>query len=206
MRLIVGLGNPGPRYVGTRHNAGFLAVDAYAQHHAATFRSGRHGEEARVGAARLLKPDTFMNLSGIAVQALATKHGIAPDAILVVHDDVDLPLGRLRIREGGGAGGQRGVRDIIERIGPNFVRLKLGIGRPPARWTTENWVTSRFTPDEADLLADVIRAAADAINRIARDGPAPAANVVNAIDLRPAPAQAPAAAGDTREEEGESDV
>lgn len=187
MRLIVGLGNPGPRYAETRHNAGFLAVDAYARRHAVTFRTGRHGDETRVGNVRLLKPGTFMNLSGSAVQAIATRNGIAPEDILVVHDDLDLPLGRLRIREGGGAGGQKGVRDIIDRIGPNVVRLKIGIGRPPARWTTENWVLSRFMPEERDLLADVIDAASDAIERIVRDGPGAAANVVNAMNLRPAP-------------------
>ena len=187
MRLIVGLGNPGPRYAETRHNAGFLAVDAYARLHATSFRTGRQGDEARVGTLRLLKPGTFMNLSGAAVQAVATRNGIDTREILVVHDDLDLPLGRLRIREGGGAGGQKGVRDIMDRLGPNFVRLKIGIGRPPSRWTTENWVLSRFAPDERDLLADVIDAAADAIDRIVRDGAEAAANAVNGLDLRPAP-------------------
>ena len=136
--------------------------------------------------------------SAAAVQAVATRNGIDPSEILVVHDDLDLPLGRLRIREGGGAGGQKGVRDIIDRLGPNFVRLKIGIDRPPPRWTTENWVLSRFAPDERDLLADVIDAAADAIERIVRDGAEAAANAVNGIDLRPAPEQ-PAAV-----EEGEA--
>ena len=185
MRLIVGLGNPGPRYKETRHNAGFLVLDVFAARHGASFRAGRHGEEARVGNLRLLKPSTFMNRSGTAVQAVATKNGISPEDILVVHDDLDLPLGRLRIRAGGGAGGQKGVQDIIACIGPNFLRLKVGIGRPPEHWTTENWVLSRFTPDERDLTADVLAFAADAIDRILTHGHIDAANTVNGHDLRP---------------------
>ena len=185
MRLIVGLGNPGPRYAGTRHNAGFLVLDAYARRHGATFRSGRDGEEARVGRLRLLKPTTFMNLSGAAVQAAATRNGLRPEEIVVVHDDLDLPLGRLRIRTGGGAGGQKGVRDIVARIGPDFVRLKVGIGRPPPRWTVEHWVLSRFRDDERELVERVVDAAADGLEAIVREGPDVAANGVNGLDLRP---------------------
>jgi PTH1 family peptidyl-tRNA hydrolase len=180
----VGLGNPGPRYAGTRHNAGFLVVDAWARRHAAAFRSGRDGEEARVGGLRLLKPGTFMNLSGAAVQAVATRNGIRAGELVVVHDDLDLPLGRLRVRTGGGAGGQKGVRDIIDRLGPDFVRLKVGIGRPPARWTVENWVLSRFRDDEAELLDAVVEAGADALQAILDHGPVEAANRVNGVDLR----------------------
>jgi PTH1 family peptidyl-tRNA hydrolase len=183
----VGLGNPGPRYAGTRHNAGFLVVDTWARRHGAGFRAGRDGEEARVGGLRLLKPGTFMNLSGAAVQAAATRNGIRAGEIVVVHDDLDLPLGRLRVRTGGGAGGQKGVRDIIDRLGPDFVRLKVGIGRPPPRWTVENWVLSRFRDDEAELLDAVVRAAADALQAIVDHGPVEAANRVNGIDLREPP-------------------
>ena len=184
MRLVVGLGNPGPRYAGTRHNAGFLVVDELARRHGASFRAGRHGEEARLGRVRLLKPQTFMNRSGAAVQAVATKNGIPPEEILVVHDDLDLPLGRLRVRRGGGAGGQKGVRDIIDRLGPDFARLKIGIDRPPARWTTENWVLSRFRDDEAELVERVVDAAADGVEALLRDGVDAASNAVNGRDLR----------------------
>ena len=180
----MGLGNPGPRYAGTRHNAGFLVVDAWTRRHAAPFRSGRDGEQARVGAVRVLKPGTFMNLSGAAVQAVATRNGIRPDEMVVVHDDLDLPLGRLRVRRGGGAGGQKGVRDIVDRLGPDFARLKVGIGRPPARWTVENWVLSRFRDDEAELLDAVVEAGADALQAILEHGPIEAANRVNGVDLR----------------------
>lgn len=185
MRLIVGLGNPGPRYAGTRHNAGFLVLDEFARRHGATFRSARDGEEARVGRVRLLKPTTFMNRSGAAVQAAATRNGVRPQEITVVHDDLDLPLGRLRIRSGGGAGGQKGVRDIVDRIGPDFVRLKVGIDRPPPRWTVEHWVLSRFREDESELVARVVDTAVDGLDAIVRDGPDVAANRVNGLDLRP---------------------
>jgi len=187
MRLVVGLGNPGPSYAGTRHNAGFLVLDAYARRHALSFRAGRHGDEARLERLRLLKPATLMNLSGAAVQAVATRNGIHPEEIVVVHDDLDLPLGRLRVRDGGSAGGQKGVQDIIARLGPDFVRLKIGIDRPPPRWAVEHWVLSRFRDDEAELLAEVVEAGADALERILRDGPQAAANDVNGLDLRPAP-------------------
>ena len=194
MRLVAGLGNPGPRYSGTRHNAGFLVVEEVARRHAAAFSKGRAALEARVGRVRLLKPTTFMNVSGKAVQAAATRNGIRPDEIVVVHDDLDLPLGRLRVRTGGGAGGQRGVRDIIDRLGPGFVRVKIGIGRPPERWTVENWVLSRFRDDEAELLERVVRAGADVVERILEAGPDAAANAFNGLDLRPdAPPDAPEA-------------
>lgn len=185
MRLVVGLGNPGPRYSGTRHNAGFLVVDELARRHAVDLRAGRDGEEGRLGTVRLLKPGTFMNLSGAAVQAAATRSGIRPQEICVVHDDLDLPLGRVRVRVGGGAGGQKGVRDVIDRLGPDFVRVKVGIGRPPARWTVENWVLSRFRSDEAEVLEAVVGAAADAVETILREGPDAAATRVNGLDLSP---------------------
>lgn len=180
----MGLGNPGPRYAGTRHNAGFLVVDAWLRRHGAAFRATRDGDEARVGPVRVLKPGTFMNLSGAAVQAVATRNGVRPEELVVVHDDLDLPLGRLRVRQGGGAGGQKGVRDVIARLGPAFVRLKVGIDRPPPRWTVENWVLSRFRDDEAELLSEVVDAGADALQAILDHGPIEAANRVNGVDLR----------------------
>lgn len=196
MRLIVGLGNPGPRYTGTRHNAGFLVLDEFARRHAVTFRAARDGEEARTGRLRLLKPTTFMNLSGSAVQAAATRNGIRPEEITVVHDDLDLPLGRMRIRTGGGTGGQKGVRDIVDRLGPDFVRLKVGIDRPPPRWTVEHWVLSRFRDDESELVERIVGAAADALDTIVRDGPDAAANRVNGLDLRPDRSPADTTGGD----------
>jgi hypothetical protein len=103
-----------------------------------------------------------MNLSGAAVQALMTRHGVRPDDVLLVHDDLDLPLGRVRLKRGGGAGGQRGVQDTIDRVGPAFARLKIGVSRPPTDWPAERWVLSRFDEAELPLLERVVEAAADA--------------------------------------------
>lgn len=132
----------------------------------------------------LIKPLTFMNLSGQAVQAYQTKLGLKPAEILVIHDDLDLPLGKLRLKTGGGgAGGQRGVRDIIARIGTDFLRLKVGIGRPPAGWRVENWVLSRFQEAELPLLERVIESAADACELVQQEGPDVAMNRFNRLDL-----------------------
>lgn len=186
MALIVGLGNPGPRYRGTRHNAGFLVVDELARRWGVELTEDRLAARGRSGSHRLLEPKTFMNLSGRAVQAEMTKHAVSPTELVVIHDDLDLPLGRLRAKHGGGAGGQRGVKDIIDRIGADFMRVKLGIGRPPERWTVENWVLSRFRPDELDLLDEVVSTAADAVEFLLERGLEEAMNRYNGVDLGPA--------------------
>ena len=197
MQLVVGLGNPGPRYAGTRHNAGFLVVERLAERRGVTFTKQRQALVARApGGLLLAKPTTFMNLSGAAVQALMTRHGVHPDHLLLVHDDLDLPLGRLRLRRGGGAGGQRGVRDTIERIGPAFVRLKVGISRPPADWPAERWVLSRFGDDEAALVERVVEAATDALERCLERGLEAAQQFANGLDLAPPDDDAAAAADD----------
>ena len=103
--------------------------------------------------------------------------------MVVVHDDMDLPLGKLRVRLGGSSGGQRGVSDISRAVGPDYVRVKVGVGRPPPEWTTENWVLSRFTQSEADLVERVVAAAADAVELVARYGPQHAMNEVNGLDV-----------------------
>jgi peptidyl-tRNA hydrolase, PTH1 family len=183
-KLIVGLGNPGVRFANTRHNAGFLVLDELARRKTLTFRSSKLAEEAKWGQVVLIKPQTFMNLSGQAVQAYQTKLGLKPEEILLVHDDLDMPLGRLRFKHNGGAGGQRGVQDTIQRIGANFLRLKIGIGRPPELWTVENWVLSKFSEDEKPLLEKVISASADAVERLLNDGLERTMNSVNGLDLR----------------------
>lgn len=178
----MGLGNPGPAYARTRHNAGFLVVDALAARWGVSFRRTRLALEAR-SSIPLIKPLTFMNLSGQAVQAYQARLGVAPSEILVIHDDLDLPLGRLRFKAGGGDGGQRGVRDIIARIGPNFMRLKVGIGRPPPGWRVEAWVLSRFQEAELARLERVIAAAADAVELLLAEGLEAAMNRYHALDL-----------------------
>jgi peptidyl-tRNA hydrolase, PTH1 family len=186
-RLIVGLGNPGLRYATTRHNLGFMIVDELARRNVLSFRSGRLADETRLEQITLIKPLTFMNLSGQAVQAYQTKLSLKPEEILLIHDDLDLPFGRLRFKRGGGAGGQRGVQDTLQRIGANFLRLKVGIGRPPERWTVENWVLSKFSEDEQALLEKVISAGADAVESLLNNGLERTMNVFNALDLQAEP-------------------
>ncbi len=189
-KLIVGLGNPGPRYAGTRHNAGFLVVEELARRHGASFKQGRGAASAKLppgtltaAATLLVKPLTFMNLSGRPVQAALTRGSIRPAETIVVHDDIDLPFGRVRVRVGGASGGQRGVADIARAVGSDFVRVKVGVGRPPEGWQAENWVLSRFTQDESPLLLLVVAAAADAVELTARHGALEAMNAVNGLDL-----------------------
>lgn len=190
VKLIVGLGNPGPRYARTRHNAGFLVVDELARRQGVSFRRGKNALEAKLTAATLVKPKSFMNLSGKVVQAYLSKTVASPDDLLLIHDDLDLPLGRLRFKQGGGAGGQRGVSDTLSRIGADFLRLKIGIGRPPDGWQVEAWVLSRFQEAERALLARVISAAADAVELLLNEGLEPAMNHANGLDLREVEARA----------------
>lgn len=195
VRLVAGLGNPGPRFTGTRHNAGYLVLDAMARRLGERFRSRGQAEIVRSGGLWLVKPTTFMNNSGSAVLAMLSREGVRPSELLVVHDDVDLPLGRLRFKQGGGAGGQRGVKDIIDKIGPGFLRLKIGVGRPPADWTTVNWVLSRFSDAEAGLLEQVVSAGADALEMLVASGLEPAMNTVNGLDLAAPQAIPPGSTG-----------
>lgn len=184
MRLIVGLGNPGVRYAMTRHNAGFMVLDELARRWQCSFKTAKLADETKYENLVLIKPSTFMNLSGQAVQAYQTKLGLKPEEILLIHDDLDLPLGKLRIKQGGGgAGGQGGVRDTIERIGPHFLRLKIGIGRPPELWSVENWVLSKFSENEKELLNKVIQAGADAVEMMQRETIEKAMNVANGLNL-----------------------
>ncbi len=201
MQLVVGLGNPGPRYAGTRHNAGFLVVERLAERRGLAFVEQRQALVAKASGELLLaKPTTFMNRSGAAVQALMTRHAVRPEQLLLVHDDLDLPLGRLRLRRGGGAGGQRGVQDTIDRIGPAFARLKLGVSRPPLDWPAERWVLSRFAEAEAPLVERVVEAAAEALERWLAQGLEPAQQWANGLDLA-----APGDAADDGDAIGDTD-
>lgn len=160
IQLIVGLGNPGPEYVKTRHNAGVWFVSALAERFNSTLReepkffgyTGRvtiQGQEVR-----LLVPTTFMNLSGKAVQAMAKFYQIAPEQILVVHDEMDIPPGIAKFKLGGGHGGHNGLRDIISKLGNNnqFHRLRIGIGHPPTKEQVVNFVLNRPTQPEQQLI------------------------------------------------------
>jgi PTH1 family peptidyl-tRNA hydrolase len=166
MWLIAGLGNPGPRYADNRHNAGFMAVDALARAFHTSDFSGKfdsHVAKARIGGEEclLVKPQTFMNLSGAAIQKFLAFHKIIPANLLVLHDELDLPLGKLRLKQGGGANGHNGIKDIDARIGPDYWRLRLGIGHPGEASKVHSYVLSDFTGDEAAQFAPVLRALAE---------------------------------------------
>ncbi|MBD3309280.1 aminoacyl-tRNA hydrolase, partial [candidate division KSB3 bacterium] len=138
MRLIVGLGNPGNQYADTRHNIGFMVIDALAEAFPVSPPFSNTWSQLRRATIRgqhvlLIQPQTYMNRSGRAVKEVVAHYGEAPEQLLVIHDDLDLDLGRLRIRRQGGAGGHKGVQSIIDHVGTNaFIRLRLGIGRPSA--------------------------------------------------------------------------
>ncbi|HNW78611.1 MAG TPA: aminoacyl-tRNA hydrolase [Candidatus Competibacteraceae bacterium] len=166
LRLLVGLGNPGPEYADTRHNAGFWLVDALARQHGGAFRAEArfHGELCRISTdgrdAWLLKPLTFMNRSGQAVAALARFHRITPAEILVIHDDLDLTPGTVRLKRGGGHGGHNGLRDLIAHLGDNsFARLRLGIGHPGDSREVVNYVLRRAPATEQALIEQAMSAA-----------------------------------------------
>jgi PTH1 family peptidyl-tRNA hydrolase len=184
-RLVIGLGNPGSEYAMTRHNVGWRCLDELV-------RRGRFGKERRDGPARvregdlegyevvLARPTTYMNLSGRAGLHLTRRLNVPLEEVIVVHDDIDLPLGRLRVRRGGSAGGNRGVRSLIESWqSDDFVRVRVGVSRPPEGVDAVDHVLERFTPEEEPVAAAVTARAADAVFAILRDGLEPTMNVYN---------------------------
>jgi PTH1 family peptidyl-tRNA hydrolase len=186
--LVVGLGNPGREHEGSRHNVGFMVVDALRRSEGwPDFRpkfsgSVTQGELSGTGAAvAILKPHTYMNLSGDSVQPAAAFLKVQSQNIVVVHDELDLPWREVRLKVGGGHAGHNGLRSIIQRVGPDFVRVRVGIGKPPAgfRGDGAEWVLSSFEPIERAELPGVLDVALSAIRRVVRDGVAAAANVVN---------------------------
>ena len=184
--LIVGLGNPGREYTQTRHNAGFLLVDRLAERLETRFR--RLQFKALTTDARccghkiiLAKPQTYMNLSGQAVGALVRFYKVPPERLLVAYDDLDLPLGTVRLRPKGGHGGHKGMRSIIERLGTQeFPRLRLGIGRPPGRMDAAAYVLQPFTPAEMEIMALAFDRGVAGIIRWLEEDLDAAMNLVNA--------------------------
>ncbi len=166
LKLIAGLGNPGPDYAATRHNAGFWFLHRLAAQFSAHFSAASkfHGEVARLQAAgldcRLLKPTTYMNESGRALKAMADYFNIAADELLVVHDEIDLDAGLVRLKQGGGHGGHNGVCDIISRlVTPNFLRLRIGVSRPGRRADVTPHVLGRPGADEQALIEEAMERA-----------------------------------------------
>jgi PTH1 family peptidyl-tRNA hydrolase len=175
--LIVGLGNPGSEYHNTRHNVGFRCADALAEAHGLAFdprkKSKARIAEGVISGKRVLvvKPQTYMNLSGSSVQGLAAFYKITPDRMIVVFDDLDLPLGTLRIRPTGGSGGHKGLTDIIRRLGTqDFPRIRFGIGRPPGRMDPAAYVLQGFSPDELPAVEQTVARALKAVETWLTDG------------------------------------
>jgi PTH1 family peptidyl-tRNA hydrolase len=176
LRIIVGLGNPGPEHQVTRHNVGFWFVDLLARRHGGEFRDYRKysGETARVTIDGqeliLLKPTTYMNRSGLSVRQISDFYKIVPDDILVAHDELDLPVGSVRLKNGGGHGGHNGLRDTIAHIGENFWRLRLGIGHPGIKAEVIDYVLTRAPRAEEDLILEAVSTAADSVPLILEQG------------------------------------
>ncbi|MBT3217674.1 MAG: aminoacyl-tRNA hydrolase [Proteobacteria bacterium] len=185
MHLVVGLGNPGPRYVDTRHNAGFLVIDRLGSRWNASCDKSMFGalvDKALVNScsAVLAKPQKFMNRSGHPVSSVRGYYKIEVSDIVVVHDDVDLPLGRIKVKSGGGHGGHKGVRDITQQLGNSeFVRIRFGVSRPPEGWDTADYVLQKWNDDDSELLGGAIERAADAVEAVLRAGVKQAMNDFN---------------------------
>ncbi|PLX87497.1 MAG: aminoacyl-tRNA hydrolase [Desulfuromonas sp.] len=171
MKLLVGLGNPGGKYVGTRHNIGFAVIERFAERHRINLKKKGYQGIYGVGRAAgvettLLQPQTFMNLSGASVNAAFQSLGVDPGDLIVVYDDLDLPFGALRLRPGGGHGGHNGIRDICSVLGrKDFVRLRFGIGKP-VHGNTTGHVLGRFSTDEMTYLGELIETAVDAVEAV----------------------------------------
>lgn len=189
MKLIVGLGNPGAKYSGNRHNIGFMAVDRIAADHGFTpWKKAFQGlaAEGRLGGEKviLLKPGTFMNLSGQAVQAAMTWHRISPADVIVLHDELDLVPGKARVKQGGGHAGHNGLRSIHAHIGETYGRVRLGIGHPGHKDAVADYVLHDFAKAELNWLDDLLRGISDGASDLAKgDG----ARFMNAVAQRTVP-------------------
>ncbi len=188
-KTFIGLGNPGPGYSDTRHNIGFMVVDRLAA--MLELEINRHGfsglwNVVRIGEDKvfLLKPQTYMNRSGESVRKFLNYYKIPHTDIVVIHDDLDLVLGRIKLVKKGGSGGHRGVKSIIEALGTeNFPRMKIGIGRPRYNEDIEKFVLTSFYPDERNAVAKVIDVAADGLLMVVKKGLDRAMNVINSFRL-----------------------
>lgn len=174
--LIAGLGNPGPGYAGNRHNAGFMVADVLADRIGARFRAHKGRADVAVGRlvdrqAVLVKPRSYMNLSGGPVAAVRDFYKVPVERIVVVHDELDLDFGVLRVKQGGGAGGHNGLRSLTGSLGgPGFLRVRFGIGRPPGRMDPAAYVLRDFSAAERTDLGVYLEQAADAVESLMRHG------------------------------------
>jgi len=191
IKLIVGLGNPGDKYTDTRHNAGEWLIECLARRFNVSLNpeSKFFGKTARIlvngKEVRLLVPTTFMNLSGKAVGALASFYRIKPEEILVIHDELDLPPGTAKLKQGGGHGGHNGLKDIVVQLGNNnnFYRLRIGIGHPGHRDLVAGYVLNKPSPADRDALEKVLDEATDCVEMIFKDGIVKATNRLNSFKI-----------------------
>ena len=191
IKLIVGLGNPGDKYTDTRHNAGEWLIERLARRFNISLNpeSKFFGKTARTlvngKEVRLLIPTTFMNLSGKAVGALASFYRIKPEEILVIHDELDLPPGTAKLKQGGGHGGHNGLKDIVAQLGNNnnFYRLRIGIGHPGHRDLVAGYVLNKPSPVDRDALEKVLDEATDCVEMIFKDGMVKATNRLNSFKI-----------------------
>lgn len=190
--LVVGLGNPGPDYAASRHNAGFMVLDALAHRLGGRFTAHRGRADALTGTvdgvgAVLMKPKTFMNLSGGPVASLRDFYQVPLDRIVVVHDELDLPFGTVRLKRGGGDGGHNGLRSITAALGgPDYLRVRLGVSRPPGRMDPARYVLRPFGTTERPHLELTIERGADAVEALVVDGLDRAQNTFHAVASRDA--------------------
>lgn len=177
MKVVLGLGNPGQKYEWTRHNVGFLVVDRIASGNRIAVNRNKHRSligDWQVGEERVLlvKPQTYMNRSGEAVKLLFRYFPVAAQDLVVIHDDLDLPFGRIRIRQRGGAGGHLGVLSILDALGEEeFLRVRVGVGRPPQGMDPTDYVLKPFDTAEEELLEGVVSRAAQAVETLLQEGP-----------------------------------
>lgn len=191
MRLFVGLGNPGAKYAGNRHNIGFMAVDRIAADHGfAPYRAKFQGlvSEGRLGTERvvILKPETFMNLSGQSVRAAVDFYKLAPEDVVIFHDELDLAPGKCRTKKGGGHAGHNGLRSIHAHLGDTYGRVRLGIGHPGHKDRVAPYVLSDFAKADQDWLDDLLRGLSDGAVALAAGDEA---KFMNAVALRTAPSR-----------------
>jgi len=172
-KAIVGLGNPGREYEGTRHNLGFEVIDELARRWRVRLKSWKRVADlvaVRDRAVVLAKPTTYMNVSGVAVEKISSFYKVAPQSLLVLVDDIDLPLARLRARRAGSAGTHNGLRSVVQYIGTDFPRVRIGVGRGDPQWDLADHVTSTFGADERPEVEQAIARAADAAEMFLTDG------------------------------------
>ena len=185
MYIIVGLGNPGRKYIATRHNIGFDAITRISDDYNISMNMKKHKAICGTGYIEgqkviLAQPQTFMNLSGESVRVLSDFYKVEAENIIVIYDDVNLDIGQLRIRRSGSAGGHNGIKSIIDHLGTNqFPRIRIGVGKKPKEWDLVNYVMSKFSNDENKQVRDALKNSSDALKIMLYDGIGAAMNIYN---------------------------